>query len=80
MGKSRAAMPLVFPRRVIGRVESIAFLPPPVANTGELCRFEAQIGCCVTGVGCDGVQLAANGVAGRWEVAGMCGVLPGVDA
>lgn len=42
-------MPLVHTRRVIGRVGSIALLPPPVANSGELCRFEAQIGSCVIG-------------------------------
>jgi hypothetical protein len=83
VGESRAAMPLVVARRVIGRVESIAFLPPPVAKTGELCRIrrlDARVGCCVTGTDCDSVQLAGKGVAGRFEVAGMSGVVPGVDA
>lgn len=83
MGELRAAMPLVVARRVIGRVESIVFLPPPVAKTGELCRFrrvDARIGCCVTATGCNSVQLAGKGVAGRYGVAGMGGVVPGVDA
>jgi hypothetical protein len=76
-------MPLVVARRVTGRVESTAFLPPPVANSGELCRFgrlDARIGFCVTGTGCDSVQLTRTVVAGRCEAAGIGGVVPGVDA
>lgn len=51
-------MPLVVARRVMGPVESIALLPPPVANSKELCRFETQIGCCVTGADWDQAEIA----------------------
>lgn len=56
-------MPLVVARRVIGGVESIAFLPPPVANSGELCRLEAENRCGATGIGSDSVHFVANGAA-----------------
>ena len=61
---------------MIGRVESIEFLPPPVANLRNFADLK-HTGCCVTGVGCDSVQVAAGGAVSRSDARG---VLPGKGA
>lgn len=47
------------------RVESIAFLSAPVANSGEFCRSEAPSHCCTQGSKRINVHFVADGAASR---------------